>query len=166
VGVDGYPGVGDRSGQQAGGGRVPQSAQSGAGVRGAARWWIQPVGGARAGGQHGLRAGGGSGIGPMTVPALPGLIDPLVRQFLDERASLEAALADYGSPLNLVFPQVFEENLLRLRAVLEQRPAPYRICYAHKVNQSSALVRAAADAGIGIDVASAEELASARRGGF
>lgn len=102
----------------------------------------------------------------MTVPALPGLIDPLVRQFLDERASLEAALADYGSPLNLVFPQVFEENQLRLRAVLEQRPAPYRICYAHKVNQSSALVRAAADAGIGIDVASAEELASARRGGF
>ncbi|TLF77521.1 alanine racemase [Nocardia cyriacigeorgica] len=102
----------------------------------------------------------------MTAPALPGLIDPMVREFLAERASLEAALARYGSPLNVVFPQVFEQNLGRLQGVLNDRQLPYRICYAHKVNQAHAFVRAAADAGIGIDVASAGELASARRGGF
>ncbi|NEW28995.1 alanine racemase [Nocardia cyriacigeorgica] len=102
----------------------------------------------------------------MTAPALPGLIAPIVRAFLAERASLETALAEYGSPLNIVFPQVFEHNLGRLRGVLDQRGIAYRICYAHKVNQARAFVRTAAGAGIGIDVASAGELASARRGGF
>lgn len=102
----------------------------------------------------------------MTAPVLPGLIDPMVREFLTERVSLDAALATHGSPLNIVFPQVFEHNLGRLHTVLRQRGLAYRICYAHKVNQAHAFVRAAADAGIGIDVASAGELASARRAGF
>ncbi|NEW47434.1 decarboxylase [Nocardia cyriacigeorgica] len=102
----------------------------------------------------------------MTAPALPALIDPMVRAFLDERRALDAALAMYGSPLNLVFPEVFAQNLTRLRAELEQRPARYRICYAHKVNQAGSFVHAAASAGIGIDVASVGELDSARGAGF
>ncbi|WP_280232845.1 decarboxylase [Nocardia cyriacigeorgica] len=102
----------------------------------------------------------------MTAAGLPALIDPMVRAFLDDRATLDTALERYGSPLNLVFPEVFTRNLARLRAELEQRPARYRICYAHKVNQARSFVRAAADADISIDVASVGELDSAQNEGF
>ncbi|MFE3445598.1 decarboxylase [Nocardia sp. NPDC059180] len=102
----------------------------------------------------------------MTAPALPALIDPMVRAFLDDRRALDTALDVYGSPLNLVFPEVFTQKLTRLVAELSRRPARYRICYAHKVNQASSFVRAAASAGIGIDVASVGELDSAQGAGF
>lgn len=65
-----------------------------------------------------------------------------------------------------MFPQVYAENLASLRAELDPRLPRHRICYAHKVNQSRALVRTAEHAGIAIDVASPYELASAVGAGF
>ncbi|MFI6952875.1 alanine racemase [Nocardia sp. NPDC050408] len=100
------------------------------------------------------------------LPALPAKIHPLVRAFLDTRDGVEETLIRFGSPIHLVFPQVYAENLKRLRAVLDGKGARYRICYAHKVNQSRALVRTAEQAGIAIDVASPQELASAIGAGF
>ncbi|WP_040796266.1 decarboxylase [Nocardia higoensis] len=99
-------------------------------------------------------------------PALPALVSPLVREFLADRRALDAALARTGTPVHLIFPQVFAENVRAVRAVLEKAGARHRICYAHKVNQSRALARAARRAGIGIDVASPEELDSATAAGF
>ncbi|QLY28509.1 decarboxylase [Nocardia huaxiensis] len=99
-------------------------------------------------------------------PGLPAKIHPLVRAFLDAPGAVEAALRGFGSPAHLVFPQVFADNLGRLRGVLEERAPRYRICYAHKVNQSRAFVRTAESAGIGVDVASVRELASAVGAGF
>ncbi|MEV6769559.1 decarboxylase [Nocardia sp. NPDC051030] len=99
-------------------------------------------------------------------PALPGRIHPLVRAFLDEPGAVEDALIRFGSPAHLLFPQVFTDNLDRLREVLAGQLSRYRICYAHKVNQSRAFVRTAEHAGIGIDVASEAELASAVGAGF
>ncbi|MFD0000470.1 alanine racemase [Nocardia sp. NPDC127526] len=101
-----------------------------------------------------------------TAPRLPAKIHPLVRAFLDAPGAAEDALDRFGSPAHLVFPQVFADNLARLRAVLDAQPSRYRICYAHKVNHSAAFVRTAEHAGIGIDVASAAELAGAVRAGF
>jgi diaminopimelate decarboxylase len=72
----------------------------------------------------------------------------------------------FGSPVHLVFPQVYAENLKQLRAVLDPHVPRYRICYAHKVNQSRAFVRTAEHAGIAIDVASPRELSSAIGAGF
>ncbi|WP_067687385.1 decarboxylase [Nocardia jejuensis] len=99
-------------------------------------------------------------------PALPGKIAPLVREFLDTPGAVHDALDRFGSPAHLVFPQVFTDNLERLRAVLAAAVPGYRICYAHKVNQSRAFVRTAEQAGIGIDVASEAELAGAIGAGF
>ncbi|UGT43602.1 decarboxylase [Nocardia yamanashiensis] len=99
-------------------------------------------------------------------PGLPAKIHPLVRAFLDAPGAVEDALKGGSSPAHLVFPQVFAENLERLRTVLEAGVGRYRICYAHKVNQSRAFVRTAEAAGVGIDVASPEELASAGGAGF
>jgi diaminopimelate decarboxylase len=100
------------------------------------------------------------------LPALPAKIHPLVRAFLDTRDAVEETLIRFGSPLHLVFPQVYAENLKRFRAVVEGKGARHRICYAHKVNQSRAFVRTAEHAGIAIDVASPQELASAVGAGF
>ena len=103
----------------------------------------------------------------MTVPrGLPPAIHPMVRSFLADGDRPAALLARWGSPLNLVFPEVFRANLASFRRVLDDSGLAYRICYAHKTNQARAFVRAALDAGIGIDVASPGELASALEAGF
>jgi diaminopimelate decarboxylase len=65
-----------------------------------------------------------------------------------------------------VFPGIFRANLASFRARLDRSGLAYRIHYAHKANQARAFVRAALDAGIGIDVASPGELASALAAGF
>ncbi|MFI9508534.1 alanine racemase [Nocardia sp. NPDC052566] len=99
-------------------------------------------------------------------PALPARIHPLVRAYLDTRDAVDETLIRFGSPVHLIFPQVYADNLERMRAVLRHQLPGHRICYAHKVNQSRALVRTAEHAGIAIDVASPQELASAIGAGF
>ncbi|MFE7800970.1 decarboxylase [Nocardia sp. NPDC057440] len=100
------------------------------------------------------------------LPALPAKIHPLVRAFLDSRDAVVDTVVRFGSPVHLVFPQVYAENLTRFRAVLDLQVPHYRICYAHKVNQSRAFVRTAEHAGVAIDVASPQELGSAIAAGF
>ncbi|GAB2656396.1 type III PLP-dependent enzyme domain-containing protein [Nocardia goodfellowii] len=99
-------------------------------------------------------------------PALPAKIHPLVRAFLDTRDALDETLGRFGTPVHLVFPQVYAENLQRLRSVLDRQLPRHRICYAHKVNRSRAFVRTAEHAGAAVDVASPQELASAVGAGF
>ncbi|MET7772143.1 alanine racemase [Nocardia sp. NPDC005366] len=103
---------------------------------------------------------------PPPPPTLPAKLHPLVRAFLDSRETVEATSATFGSPVHLLFPQVYAENLARLRAVLDRHAPLHRICYAHKVNHSRAFVRVAERAGISIDVASRQELAEAVDAGF
>ncbi|MFE4458982.1 decarboxylase [Nocardia tengchongensis] len=100
------------------------------------------------------------------APGLPAKMHALVSEFLATPGAVADAVAAFGSPAHLVFPQVFAENLERLRAELAARVGGFRICYAHKVNQSRAFVAAARAAGIGIDVASEAELAAALKAGF
>lgn len=99
-------------------------------------------------------------------PGLPALWHPLVRGFLDDPGTLAEVSARYGSPVHLLFPQVMAENIERLRGVLDSATAGWRMYYAHKVNRSRAFARTAAEAGIGIDISSEGELASARSAGF
>ncbi|MEU6827978.1 decarboxylase [Nocardia beijingensis] len=99
-------------------------------------------------------------------PTLPAKLHPIVRAFLDTPGSVTQTLTRFGSPAHLVFPQVYAENLLRLRTVLERSVPGHRVCYAHKVNQSRAFVRTAEREGIAIDVASPHELSSAIAAGF
>jgi diaminopimelate decarboxylase len=99
-------------------------------------------------------------------PALPAKLHPTVRAFLDTPGVAAQALTRFGSPAHLLFPQIYSENLLRLRTVLERNLPGHRICYAHKVNQSRAFVRTAEREGIAIDVASPHELSGALAAGF
>ncbi|WP_420963898.1 Y4yA family PLP-dependent enzyme [Brucella sp. IR073] len=69
----------------------------------------------------------------------------------------------HGSPLNLVWPDALQENLGALREVLAERGVDHAVYYGAKVNKSPGLVKAALDAGAGIDVSSQYELRDARR---
>ncbi|GGK34872.1 decarboxylase [Nocardia camponoti] len=100
------------------------------------------------------------------VPAVPPALAKPVANFLASRAQVRAVTTEFGSPVHLVFPEVFRDNLARLRGVLDAAPMRYRILYAHKVNQAAAFVQAAREEGIGIDVASLPELRSALAAGF
>ena len=96
-------------------------------------------------------------------------IHPLVRSFLAGAAGTmgpAGLLERWGSPLNVLFPEIFAANVAGFRDELDASGLRYRICYAHKANQGRAFVRAALAAGIGIDVASPGELRSALAAGF
>ena len=97
---------------------------------------------------------------------LPPRVHPLARSFLAGQDTVAGLLSRYGSPLNVVFPEIFTANLAAFQGVLDAAGLAYRVCYAHKANQARAFVRAALEAGISIDVASAGELASALGAGF
>jgi len=100
------------------------------------------------------------------MTGLPPRIHPLVRSFLADQAGPAGLLDRFGSPLNVLFPEIFTANVAGFRDELDAAGLRYRICYAHKANQGRAFVRAARAAGIGIDVASPGELDSALAAGF
>ena len=100
------------------------------------------------------------------APTLPALIHPLVRAYLADPDALDTAIDRAGTPLHLLFPQVYLDNLHRLHSVLRRHRVHHRICYAHKVNHSRALLTTAHYAALGVDVASVHELAAARQAGF
>jgi diaminopimelate decarboxylase len=100
------------------------------------------------------------------VTGLPPRIHPLVRSFLSREETLAALLQRHGSPLNVVFPEIFRANVAAFRQVLDPTGLRYRICYAHKACQARAFVQAALTTGTGIDVASPGELDSALAAGF
>ena len=97
---------------------------------------------------------------------LPPRVHPLVGSFLAREDLLADLLLRWGSPLNLVFPEIFRGNVTSFRHVVDRLGLRYRIHYAHKANQSRSFVRAALEEGIGVDVASLGELRSALDAGF
>jgi len=100
------------------------------------------------------------------MTGLPPRVHPLVQSFLDDQAGLAGLLERWGSPLNVLFPEIFTANVTGFRDELDAAGQRYRICYAHKASQGRAFARAARAARIGIDVASPGELDSALAAGF
>jgi diaminopimelate decarboxylase len=93
-------------------------------------------------------------------------IDASAAALLAEPDVLRAMVAEHGSPVNIVLPDVFTATVDAFIRLLDGHGLRHRICYAHKVNQSRTLVERALAAGIDIDVASSGELRNARARGF
>jgi diaminopimelate decarboxylase len=100
------------------------------------------------------------------MAGLTPLAGPVAAALLAEPAALGALVGEYGSPVNVVFPQVLASNAAAFTELLSAYRIGHRVFYAHKVNQSRALLTAALHAGLDVDVASAGELANARDCGF
>ncbi|WP_445681868.1 Y4yA family PLP-dependent enzyme [Radicibacter daui] len=97
---------------------------------------------------------------------LPAILDPAIRQLVEQYPErLHDWCSRFGSPLNIVLPWLLDRNLQRLAAVLERHRVDCRIFYAAKVNKSRALVKAAVEAGLGVDVSSRFELRDALEAG-
>ncbi|HTI18034.1 MAG TPA: Y4yA family PLP-dependent enzyme [Trinickia sp.] len=71
----------------------------------------------------------------------------------------------FGSPLHLVWPHVLRENIEGLRAVLRKHDLHFEMFYGAKANKSQALLQAAVEASVGVDVSSIYELGAALRAG-
>ncbi len=99
-------------------------------------------------------------------PALTPMLDSRIEQLLARRPRLIGELLDqYGSPLHLLWPQIFSDNVARFRAALDGRQLRYELFYGAKANKSQAFIAAAAQAGTGVDVSSIHELNDALRAG-
>jgi diaminopimelate decarboxylase len=96
-------------------------------------------------------------------------VDPPLASLLRAQPFLHSLVDALGSPLNVLLPEVVAENAARFRSVYDRHHLSGRVYFAHKANRSSALVRRLAaedDAGVGVDVASLEELRHALGCGF
>jgi diaminopimelate decarboxylase len=93
-------------------------------------------------------------------------LEPPLGSLLESASFLHSLVDALGSPLNVLLPEVIAENAERFGAVYRTHHLSGRLFFAHKANQSSALVRRLAATDAGIDVASLGELRHALGAGF
>ncbi|MEU9731672.1 Y4yA family PLP-dependent enzyme [Streptomyces sp. NPDC048002] len=96
-------------------------------------------------------------------------LEPPLASLVQAGSFLHALVDALGSPLNVLLPEQAAENARRFRSVYRAHHLAGRVHFAHKANQSSALLRrlAAEDpAAVGVDVASLGELRHALGSGF
>ena len=89
----------------------------------------------------------------------------LVRETLDQKELLFSLMEKYGSPLNLVFPQIFREKYELFDQLLEGEHLDYRLYYTCKPNRSNALLAEAASMDAHVDVSSLGEFEAALHAG-
>ena len=97
---------------------------------------------------------------------LPPLLDPQQEALIHHAPqTLVDWVERHGSPLNVVWPDRLRANVRTLRSAERRHGLPLALYYGAKVNKSQALLRAALEAGIGVDVSSEHELQDALRAG-
>lgn len=90
----------------------------------------------------------------------------LQKKFLNDTALVKQLVLLGGSPVNVIIPEIMDDNYESFSRVIKKHGINGRIYYAHKVNQSTSLVRRMEYIGGGIDVASVGELIDALSSGF
>lgn len=111
-----------------------------------------------------------AGAAPAPLPLAPlkltAAIDPMVERCLQQPDFLFGLTEAFGTPLNLVFPDIVAANLARFHQVYERLNLRGRIYATHKPNKSSAIIRRLALTGAGVDIASERELEHVLTCGF
>jgi diaminopimelate decarboxylase len=102
------------------------------------------------------------------VKALPltAIVHDTVQRFLAEKELLFTLTNALGSPLNILFPDIVEENVQRFNATFKKLGIIGKVFFAHKCNQSDSIVRRLALTDASLDVSSAGELRHALGAGF
>jgi len=91
-------------------------------------------------------------------PIMSAFVNTILTQ---EKSRLFQSISNFGSPLHLVFPSEVLTNVEGMRSALDRYGLTSAIYYGSKVNKSPGLMKAALDAGTGIDVSSVYELRDA-----
>lgn len=92
-----------------------------------------------------------------TVP-LEARLEPWMLELAADPARCAGIVDTFGSPTNVVQPDVLDRNARELIRAGEQRGVEVRVFFARKANKALGFVDAARDHGHGIDVASEREL--------
>ena len=88
------------------------------------------------------------------------------RDIIENKEKLKELANCYGSPLNVLFPNVMDKNISNFKETLKKHHLSGKIYYAHKCNKSNSVLKQALQNQINVDVASLEELKSALSNGF
>jgi len=100
------------------------------------------------------------------VPVLRGISAPWVKRCLAHADTLRDALRAHGSPINILCASSFSDNIQGFEKVLTEAVDSFFILYARKPNKAQVFVREALARGIGVDVASDDELVDVLRVGY
>lgn len=90
----------------------------------------------------------------------------LVAAALANKQKVFDLVAEFGSPLNLIFPQVFRENYTAFATALQVEQVQHRVYCTCKPNRSDAFLREVANLGAYVDVSSLGEFEAARNAGI
>lgn len=88
------------------------------------------------------------------------------RDIIENKEKLKELANCYGSPLNILFPNVMDKNISNFKETLKKHHLSGKIYYAHKCNKSNSFLKQALQNQINVDIASLEELKSALSNGF
>lgn len=97
-----------------------------------------------------------------TLPAMPPRMRRWQAQWCRDHRTAHELLATYGSPLHLHHSAPMRDNASLLAATAAGLGLDLDIFFARKANKALTYVQAALDSGLGVDVASQEELSQAR----
>lgn len=94
---------------------------------------------------------------------IPSVVHPMISSFLDLKRELLFDLVDaFGSPLHILFPEIFQNNVQEYIQVFQNHTIDnYSVLFAMKSNKADAFLEVSALEGIGIDVSSVYELRTA-----
>lgn len=101
-----------------------------------------------------------------TALSLTPAIHALVNRFVEQKDILSRLTNAFGSPLNVVFPQLLRNNIKSFQDVFSKHQVDGRLYFAHKATQSSSLVSQLAIENVNLDVSSLNELKHALTSGF
>ncbi len=97
------------------------------------------------------------------VVALPARLEPWMRDLCATPQRVEAWLNEHGSPVNLLDPSMMARNVDELRRPADRLGVELGIYFARKANKALSFVDEASRLGLGIDLASEQELAQVLR---
>lgn len=101
--------------------------------------------------------------------AVPYRLIPRTHRMIDvalaDKPLMFSLVEKYGSPLNLIFPEIFREKYKLFKDILEGEHLQHRLYFTCKPNRSDALLREAAALGAYVDVSSLGEFEAALAAG-
>lgn len=91
-------------------------------------------------------------------PKLTPIVSEWINDLVKQKATLRKTVNNFGSPINIHNPESFAKNIAEFDRVLKKHLKKSKIFFARKPNSSLCFVEKAVQLGIGVDVASLEEL--------
>lgn len=100
------------------------------------------------------------------TPDVRPYLHPFAKKLLENRGKLFQMKGLHNGPVHVIFPHVMRENIQKMQKKFEQYNFQTDIYYTCKPNKSRVFLKEAFDAGIKVDVSSAQELITALGVGF